>query len=371
MWGLKIPGQRLKKLAFLVEVRAVMALPEFPKKLGGKGAVKGKGYFLRSDIERFGATRLKISKDRKTFNIQHSTFNIEHRAAAGGRGDTPALQAQDKPADGELFEPDSAAFEKTLDLWEDKLKNPERWMESPLQSWQMKQLEKHRPWLFKSKTAGENDFGQSDEFMGGREAAAAYVQMKFPGVLCNKMDVSNWQRAKHLPSGCTEPFPPPHNSGRNSKLKIDAWVEKYLKSNASQQSLSGVENIDYERAQKKLDFERSQEEYALWQRSTSGKWIRFDLARSLIAAGDQQACGYFEKLIEDKPGTIGDEPGLVERAATVAQKFGVALERLPALRLELKAEFVAAVEKLKGTFDAMMSDLEIKMEELNQNEKKI
>lgn len=64
-------------------------------------------------------------------------------------GGTPNLTQADKPAEGDdLFESDSAGWERTLDLWQDKLNHPEKWLALPLQNWQLKKLERYRPQLF-------------------------------------------------------------------------------------------------------------------------------------------------------------------------------------------------------------------------------
>jgi len=264
--GLQLYDAKLRwkqRVAQLDTVRAAIARADFPQK-------KAKG-FPRAEVMAWIAECVELHQGGRKFVIHDLPLRVADSKEQKASGDLPV---QAVPAAVDLFEPASAQFEKTLDLWEDKLSNPEKWLATPIQLWQMRQLEKHRPHLFKNAAAPGVTDNETDEFQGGLEAVAAFIQLKFPGVNCNKMDISRWRHGKFLPDGCSEPFPPSHQSGRNSKKKIEAWVVRYLKTNATDQNIPGVvDNLDYERLQKKLNFERAQAEYEVWKQSESKKFM--------------------------------------------------------------------------------------------------
>ena len=192
--------------------------------------------------------------------------------------------------------------------------------------------------------AGAEADPAGDEFTGGLEAVAAYIQMKHPGVICNKMDISNWQRLKFLPAGCTEQFPPSHQSGRNSKKKIDAWVLKHLKPAGTEQNLPGVaDNIDYDRAQKKLNFERAQAEFEVWRQSTSHKYLETAVAGAFIEAFGTYIGWQQDRVIEDEHGVLATVLRLVQEVC------GAPAEQLAVLKARLRPELVAMNDSLKNT----------------------
>lgn len=141
------------------------------------------------------------------------------------------------------------------------------------------------------RVLGAEVLDSMDEVMGGLEGVAAYIQAKFTGIQCNKMDISNWRRNKHLPECCAENFPPSHNSGRTKKALIDGWVAKYLKVGAGVSTDS--DNTDYDRKRKKFDALKAQKEYELLEKETSGLYTLTETAKrtgSAVAIVARNTC---------------------------------------------------------------------------------
>jgi hypothetical protein len=206
-----------------------------------------------------------------------------------------------------------------------------------------KELKSARPWLFNLSPSSGGGVDEGDEFTGGVEAVAAYIQLKFPGVVCNKMDISNWQRMKFLPESAKpsprhpkgDQFPTSFNSGRNSKKKIDRWVKEHLVPMATEQALPGVDNFDYERGQKKINFERSQAEFKIWQQGTSNKFME----TVTVLGGVEATFTHVGRLQDD---AFEGEHGVLARALSVAQKvFNVTPEQLAVFAAQLRPELAA------------------------------
>ncbi len=176
---------------------------------------------------------------------------------------TSNLPHQDKPAEGELFPESGVPFDKLLDLWEDKLRYPEKWLQQPIQAGQLKKLEVHRPHLF-SPRAGigspPNAGGISENVGGGQDGVAGWINNNYPGQVVNQMTVCRWLKGEMLPPGCKENFPPAEGRGTWKTDKVRVWCDTYLPKQATQQGLAIT-------LQAALDQEKLDEiEHNKWQR---------------------------------------------------------------------------------------------------------
>jgi hypothetical protein len=336
--GLELYDQTSKRAAQRKLIEDLTAHQAFPKPTM-------KNRWVKPEIHAFAAAWLTLVKKDGTPRGFEVLPHAKTPNPEAGLGNLPAQN----DGSGELKLESEPNFEKLLDLWQDKLVNPERWLLDPLLSWQLKQLEKNRPWLFKKASAPADDGG--DEFQGGVEAVAAYIQLKFPGVICNKMDISNWQRMKFLPDGCTEQFPPSFNSGRNSKKRIDTWVFKYKKTAGTEQNLPGVDTTDYERAKKKLDFERAQKEWEWEQQSKSGKFMPTAVVEAFVEGFGTWIGMEQDKLVEDARGVRAN---IFKAAQSV---FGATPEQLAMLDARLAPELAAANDAMKNVVGQHGDDL--------------
>lgn len=171
------------------------------------------------------------------------------------------LPHQDKPPLGELFQ--ESGFEQTLDLWQDKLENPLKWQESPIQLWQLKELQRRRPQLFDKKAPGQsaiNAGGAATNIGGGQDGVAGWINNNYPGQVVNQMTIHRWLKGEMLPPGCKENFPPAEGRGTWKTDKVRGWCELFLPKQATQQGLAIT-------LQAALDQEKLDEiEHNKWQR---------------------------------------------------------------------------------------------------------
>lgn len=174
---------------------------------------------------------------------------------------TEPLPQQAKPAEGELFQ--EPGFEQTLDLWQDKLENPLKWQESPIQLWQLKELQRRRPQLFDKKApggAGQLANASSENIGGGQDGVAGWINNNYPGQVVNQMTIHRWLKGEMLPPGCKENFPPAEGRGTWKTDKVRAWCDLFLPKQATQQGLAIT-------LQAALDQEKLDEiEHNKWQR---------------------------------------------------------------------------------------------------------
>lgn len=163
--------------------------------------------------------------------------------------------------DGELFQ--ESGFEQTLDLWQDKLENPLKWQESPIQLWQLKELQRRRPQLFDKKSpggAGQMPAASSENIGGGQDGVAGWINNNYPGQVVNQMTIHRWLKGEMLPPGCKENFPPAEGRGTWKTDKVATWCNAYLPRHATQQGLAIT-------LQAALDQEKLDEiEHNKWQR---------------------------------------------------------------------------------------------------------
>lgn len=198
-------------------------------------------------------------KDQWELNpeVRGRRSEVKRPPAAGG------LPAQDKPADGELFPESGVPFDKLLDLWEDKLRYPEKWLQQPIQSGQLKKLEVHRPYLFPQRAGivpGQMAAGPSGNIGGGQDGVAGWINNNYPGQVVNQMTIHRWLKGEMLPPGCKENFPPAEGRGTWKTDKVRAWCDSFLPKHATQQGLAIT-------LQAALDQEKLDEiEHNKWQR---------------------------------------------------------------------------------------------------------
>ena len=342
-WGCDVLKQRVRRYDQLAPVRAAVLRPDFPKKT--------KSGWPCAEVVAWATQHVQLSKDKRTFTLVENQPPPPDPAQPG------------VVAEGDLFlkltpEELAAQQKRRLDYFEDIHLHPgERLAPSGLSFLRLSGRERDdlrasRPWLFQNapvESPAAVDGG--DEFTGGVEAVAAYIQMKFPGVICNKTDISRWQHMKFLPDGCTEQFPPSHDSGRNSKRKIDAWIVKYKKPSGTEQNLPGVDNTDYEREQKKLNFIRAQEEFKVWQQGNSNKFMETTSVEGFIDGFGTWIGMQQDKLIEDLNGVRK----LV--AAAVQAVFKATPEQLAMLDTRLVPKLAAANDAMKAAVENQGDDL--------------
>ena len=146
------------------------------------------------------------------------------------------LPPQEHPPEGELFQ--ESGFEQTLDLWQDKLENPLKWQEAPIQLWQLKELQRRRPQLFEGKKAAAAGQVVSENIGGGQDGVAGWINNNYPGQVVNQMTVCRWLKGEMLPPGCKENFPPAEGRGTWKTDKVRTWCDAFLPKHATQQGLA-------------------------------------------------------------------------------------------------------------------------------------
>src|SRR6185369_81627 len=273
--GYPIPKQRNRKAALLKQVREWSENSGLPKGCP-PWPVKGKnGYWVRKQVVALarwlGQGKVESGKRKaESGNGKHPTSSGSVASPATIRPlpqpelDGTAGGTRGSTAEGELFAGLESGFEATLDQWEDKLKFPDKWVQAPIQLWQLKLLQKHRPHLFQAEeadgTAGTHgSTGPEDgiNLGGGVRGVANYINRNYPWVPCHHMRVQRWITSDELPSGCREPFPASYDgAGRWRKAQVDAWVVRYFPRPAQGQELAV--NIDSYREQmerRRLDHE--------------------------------------------------------------------------------------------------------------------
>lgn len=247
-WGAHVYAQRGQRARQLAPVLAAAARPDFP--------AKQKRGWLRSDVETWGRTN--VAAEGRIIIISELS-SADQANGANGNGRQPNLIPQDKTE-------------------ADKIRKQSIWL---------RYTKGQRVSAEDKRFAGIPDSdgsGPGDIIGGGQEGVAEYIRNNYPGCVCNKMDISRWMRGLHLPSGCTENFPPSPLSYRHKKSLIQPWVEKYLVKTSAPGELPL--RLDYRSEKERLDFERSQEEFKLWRQEHDNKYMLVDdHERTLAAAG--------------------------------------------------------------------------------------
>lgn len=295
------------------------SLPPFPAKAPN-------GMWVRKDVEKWNGERIKNEK-LKVKNGKGNGNAGDGSPSGGKLRQVAALQelpAQDAPADGELFPDGGGGFEKLLDQWQEKMQNPDNWLESPIQKWQLEQLRQKRPWLFGGGEAyrgdrspdGESGDGSPHsrddggaEIYGGQQGVANWLNLNFQGRIntesgfVNAMAISRWLQMQNLPSGCKTGFPPPHGSGRFYKAQVRAWAERWIVRAGLAQSLPGpIAMVDAGEQLKAIQLKRELAEFEQWERSNSHRFMETEIVKSFMRGfglwiGQQQ-----DRLIEDRNG---------------------------------------------------------------------
>lgn len=212
---------------------------------------------IAAGVTNAGKDKWELKPEQKLKSGNAEKLKTQIPTAGGG------LPTQDKPAEGELFPESGVPFDKLLDLWEDKLRYPEKWLQQPIQAGQLKKLEVHRPHLF-SPRAGigspPNAGGISENVGGGQDGVAGWINNNYPGQVVNQMTVCRWLKGEMLPPGCKENFPPAEGRGTWKTDKVRVWCDTYLPKQATQQGLAIT-------LQAALDQEKLDEiEHNKWQR---------------------------------------------------------------------------------------------------------
>lgn len=331
--GLELLAQRQRRLKQLAALRELTQRADFPPRV--------KGLWPRAAVIEFARKFVTVSKSKREFTVraEDGGWRMEDGAKPSRRLESrprsaDELPAQNSPAEGELFGAAENGLEASLDLWEEKLKQPIKWAGDPIQLWQIKQLEKHRPWLFNTvvDAGGEN-------ISGGQRGVAQWIRNNFNGVVCNHSDIARWMKGEYLPHGCTENFPAYEAAGRYKAAAVRAWVEKYLVKHTNGQELPL--DTDYRRLQEKLDYERALDETNLWRQSTSHKFMETALVLGFIEGFGTWIGLQQDRLIEEANG--------VRRlvAEAVGAVFGASPEQLAQLDARLSPALAAANDAMK------------------------
>ena len=260
--GLRLYAKRRKEYAGQIDmVRKLSALADFPKpeKVGVGALAK---MLLRSDVVSWASKRLKLTKDRRGFSIIET-------------GDLPP---QDNSANGQLFDAEPN-FEKSLDLWQDKLVNPDKWLASPIQSWQMKRLQEYRPYLFKLSDKDSAADGEVFPKYSTLARLPSFYKKRWPehNLRLSRQQINHWQRGVGIPSSA--PFHPQgHDSaGRYLLAECFEWFEKWILPKyrlPRTPELPGVPETEPDLMVLKEREEREQIEFNRWERERErGDWV--------------------------------------------------------------------------------------------------
>ena len=69
--------------------------------------------------------------------------------------------------------------------------------------------------------------GEHDTINGGQQAVADWISIEYPAVQVSRRHLINWLHGKHLPKGCTTPYPAPVR-GHHLKSLGRQWIERFL-----------------------------------------------------------------------------------------------------------------------------------------------
>lgn len=348
-WGLRLYEQRKMAVKQLESVRAVLNRPDFPAKIKGKG-------WDRAAVIQWGMARVEVHSSGRKFVLNPETLKPETLKAAGKQPSSiihppssPQLPEQETPAE-DLFGPAAESYETSLLLWKDKVVNPQNWLMAPIQQWQLKEVKKRWPEMFELSSPA---LATGENIEGGFRGVANWIRNNYAGRLAripSHTDISNWTKGEYLPHGCRENFTASDaNNSRYKTAQVTGWVEKYLVKHEAGQDLPLT--LDYRQAQEKLNYERSREEYLLWQQSTSNKFME-----TAIVAAFMEGFGTWLGLQVDR--LIEDHQGVRRLVAAAARNvFAATPEQLALLDSQLAPELAAANDALKIEAGAHQEDL--------------
>lgn len=264
---------------------------------------------------------------------------------------TSNLPHQDKPAEGELFQ--ESGFEQTLDLWQDKLENPLKWQEAPIQLWQLKELQRRRPELFDKKPpggSGPNASGATataTNIGGGQDGVAGWINNNYPGQVVNQMTICRWLKGEMLPPGCKENFPPAEGRGSWKTDKVRAWCDTYLPKQATQQGLAITLQAALD--QEKLDaIEHNKWQREMERRRDDANYLSIAEALALMHEFYRAMFQRIDATEKTWPKSFGEMVATVaspEQVASLTERFRT---WLPSQNEALKLEMQRAVEALEA-----------------------
>jgi len=342
-WGLKLydPSRWKMLVKQLDAVRAAMKAPGFPPK------IKSKGY-ERAAIMAFAMERVEVHKNLREFVVHENRIATDTPSAPRRQPAAGDLPEQSDPAGQDLFDaPES--FEASLLLWKDKVVNPEKWLMSPIQQWQLKEVKKRWPELFEFPTnaSGTTDAGVNIE--GGLRGVANWIRNNYSGRLSrlpSHTDISNWTKGEYLPHGCRENFPA--SDANNSRYKthaVTAWVEKYLVKADSAQALP-MSVLDDRQRKEKADADMAEMAAEAQRKKLSGMYVLTETAeRTATAIGIAVRTLTREALERALPKRFGDK---------LAARFP---EQHAALKEELVADCVAVFTDWQRLAQARIEEL--------------
>ena len=357
-WGMKLYEQRKMMVKQLDAVRAAIKDAGFPVK------VKGKGYD-RAAVMAFAMERVEMHQSQRKFVLSLESKALSQKAAtqdARPKTQDPRrdLPEQDEPANGELFE--NTGFEATLDLWQDKLNFPMKWQESPLQNWQMKHLQKHRPHLFEKDDAGAViSSAESENIEGGYRGVAGWIRNNYQGRLSrlpNHTDIVNWSRGEYLPAGCRENFPASEaNNSRYKTALVVAWVEKYIIKAETGQALP-LTGLDDRQRKEKADADLAEMAAEAQRKKLSGLYVLTETAeRTGTAIGIALRTLTREALERALPKRFAEKVSSFKFQVSSGETTGLPPEAVVTLKEQLLADCVAVFTDWQRQAQARLDEL--------------
>jgi hypothetical protein len=337
--GVELFGQRPRRIKQLEALRGIIGTADDPMN-GFPARDKKTGIWPRDLVVAWGLERLDVFKGGREFAL------IPPRVRAA----KVELPKQSAPAgDADLFLEQSASERRKgrFDWLENLYLHPES-HEKKITQGEIRELREERPWLFSKDST---DTG-SENISGGQRGVSNWIRNNYPGVVCNQTDISRWMKGEYLPSGCTENFPAYEDAGRYKTDAVRGWVEKYLVKNTVGQNLPL--NLDYRAAQEKLDYERSLEEYRVWQQANSEKFVEInEVERAGAAMGAALRMLTREAIERQFPAR------LAEKLSTISHQLST--EVLAAIRAMIQTEAVATFTEWQARSVARINEL---MEEM-------
>jgi len=290
-------------------------------KTAGFPAKTPKGWVIAEVLE-----WMNVKPEPELENIQHPTSNIQHPTGAGA--DAAGAHESRITHHSDLFPPDAAGLKKILDLYQEKLFFPEKYPEDKIQVWQVKMLQQHRPWLFKSDEPAPAEKEATAAVPGAiPPPAVAVVPEALPDAESQKMlaillarhfsgriridiseqQISQWKEGHNLPPGV--PLPPTKLGNRHSTAGWADWITQYLLPKygrtATDQADLKITGLDvFQQAQqadahRKIDEARKARlEADEIERKLSDKWIESAVATRAVAGLVNELCNWFRAEVE-------------------------------------------------------------------------
>lgn len=368
--GIKLPQQRPRALRIRDQVAAwtrgenvPTGIPVFPAKVKGYWPyVKVVEWGVAAGVTAAGKDKWELKPAPKVQGKQGSGFRVETSNLKPSTS-TPNLPPAEKPAEGELFNPESTGFEQTLDLWQDKLENPLKWQEAPIQKWQITELKRQRPELFETKASGAVA-GDSENIGGGQDGVAAWINLHFPGHAVHQMMVSRWVNGKELPPGCAELFPASERSGRFKTADVRSWCEKYLPKSMLQPGLAMTLQAALD--QEKLDeIQHNQWQREMERRADDRNYVRRDAVWGLITEFARAMFSRVDATERTWPKQFAERLQGFRVQGSGSETFNLQPETVAALVDAFRAWLPGQNEALKREMEQAVAALESRSKEQN------